>query len=219
MDNVVQINPEVRDPALNDIVRVEVIFATTASSKFVGQCVLHYRASKVPENQPFSVCASELTDGIEAAWSGLVTQVSSVIKLSHIEVHGVTDKTASFSKTYDKAGSGTAGNMPAQCAALLSLYTAKAGRFYRGRNYWPGFGKAGHDGGHWDSSLVKNLQTFGNALRSIKGDTGTCQWEWGVYHVQDPKNPSGSPTTQINDVTNVVVRPIAATQRRRVDID
>lgn len=106
-------------------------------------------------------------------------------------------------------GEVAAQDLPPNCAVLVSKTTNFRGRATRGRNYWPGFIAEGSvDGvGQIDSDDLAGLQdAFANwgAELVLEG--------YPVVILHDETSPITTPTL----VTNFVVSPTIATQRRRL---
>lgn len=106
-------------------------------------------------------------------------------------------------------GEVAAQDLPPNCAVLVSKTTNFRGRATRGRNYWPGFIAEGSVNGlgEIDADDLAGLQdAFANwgAELVLEG--------YPVVILHDETSPITAPTL----VTNFVVRPLIATQRRRL---
>jgi hypothetical protein len=96
--------------------------------------------------------------------------------------------------------------LPLQTAGLISWYTARRGRSFRGRTYLGGFCENFSSGAHIDSTLHTAIAAFADDLLSTSNYLGIIsRYESGV--LRDPGI--------ITPITSRVVHDLWATQRRR----
>jgi hypothetical protein len=103
--------------------------------------------------------------------------------------------------------------LPLQTASLVTWYTARRGRSFRGRTYIAGWTEGGSDGAHMQSSDHTSFANFCDAMLAIDPPLG-------IISRYEP-NPSPPPSSVlrnpgiITQVTSRVVHDLWATQRKR----
>ena len=116
--------------------------------------------------------------------------------------------------------------LPTQVALLCSLRTGQAGRRKRGRLYIPGYGVDQMDNGRPRDPLVSTVQGIANQFLALYGAGGSDGLqEWGVFSRVNGGTPiPGTSPVQygppwflegFTPITEVIVRDVWATQRRR----
>lgn len=116
------------------------------------------------------------------------------------------------------AGSLSSESLPPQDAAVATLRTGIAGRSRRGRHYWAGLTESSQNHGAIDSAWVAAVQTYYDDLVAALGSGGSnADYEWGVWSKKlgEPSPHVYNLTSGFRPITEVVVRDIVRSQRRR----
>jgi hypothetical protein len=128
------------------------------------------------------------------------------------------------------AGSGSGDALPPQCALVVTLKTALAGRRHRGRVYVTGWGEGDQVAGVWQSSILTTLATTWNTFMTAYAVVApTSGFRLGIWSFRTASgcipNPNASGHTRIDPpdaaqaftaVSSYVLRNTVYTQRRRV---
>lgn len=118
-------------------------------------------------------------------------------------------QTATYTTGFPIAGLVSADLLPYQCACVVKVGTAYAGRSYRGRMYLPGLSEsAANPGSIFSPTVVNAYQTCYEDLLAALGSGGSnADYTWVVY---SKKLSASIP------VTSVAVRNVVRNQRRRM---
>jgi hypothetical protein len=168
--------------------------------------VFHYQvsASTGPTSDEAASLANEWVNSAKASYLALL---SVLYNMQEVKVRGVSDPTQGFDLSSTGNG-GQAGEVsPAQNASLAILRTAKFGRSFRGKTYFPAQAETAFSSGSVVPGQVSNIATyFGDAATLVSGSPIVATFVLGVY---------SKTLLQFNVFTGHTVSPFAATQRRR----
>jgi maltose-binding protein MalE len=129
------------------------------------------------------------------------------------------------------AGTDATGDLPPQCAWVLTLYTNQIGRRKRGRVYLPGWTEGKQTAGNWGATDLTSMNTAIASLVNEYGPTHTDPtFQWGIFSEREaigcepaaahPHPPvrvdPPHPELAFTPLDRVVARGIVYTQRRRV---
>lgn len=177
-----------------------------------GACVLHWAQTggTIPNADPY-VIATNLAEFVQEKFSDVwAFHANSDAFVTCTLANRISPANGPVGNDFTaQAGGLTSESPPAQVALVLSKYTNLYGKSYRGRNYIPFIADSQHDDGQLKQSYVTATQTYWNALYVGTKSIGTGQQEvfCGIYSRE---------LNQINAVTNLIIRPVLRTQRRRV---
>ena len=115
-------------------------------------------------------------------YQGVRAHMTDQLHLVNVRVQDLTSAPyRTLDISFNEAGLNSNHALPAQVAAVLSLYTFQAGRSGRGRIYCPGFTEVDNTStGVISTDLKSDLETYGAALVSGH-DIGDLHYELAVY--------------------------------------
>ena len=213
--------------AVNSLVRAVMRFTTVAGGNSIGQVVLHYLITKVPAQTDLAAFMVVLRSSLFTNnWNAGLGKIMPVT-LQWADVVGyflmidtatgdvVTVDEASVPANYKGALTNLTG-VPRQCAALTRWTTARQGRSFRGRSFWPGIAKDDHTAGQLDGDAVTAMNKWADACTCVSNTGGTITASLAVFSRLGQER-GGVRIPFATPVTNGVVDPILRTQRRRVD--
>lgn len=147
--------------------------------------------------------SAKITGNLTASCLTSTSSDFTLIEVDVIKLDG-TSGTRTFPIASGIQGQG-GGDYAPQVATLIHLGTGLRGPARRGRVYLPGCAENAQTAGTITSSLVTSMQTAWDAFLTNMATDG---YGWGVLSIVN---------ADIALVTDVVVRPRVATQRRRND--
>jgi len=176
--------------------------------------VLHYRIDNVAGGDVFaSDVALALGTGLAVPYKNIIAVQATYRGVECRVVNVPKPLPAAYGSAFGAGpGLGTGGVLPRQTSGIITLRTELGGPFGRGRIYLPfppvvandpaGVPTVGHQNlmTAWGQAAIK-VYTVNNV-----GNTGACTATPVLYH-RDLKTYS--------QITNIVVRPVWATQKRR----
>lgn len=126
-----------------------------------ANAIAAFIADKANDNHPTVSFQASLTDNVRLAQVGL-------------RDIGVANQPEVFNDTTPIfTGTNTGDPIPVQTALVATLRTALAGRSYRGRIYWGGFGEGSNTtGGQPTAALATIMQGFTSTLVTLTGIAG-----------------------------------------------
>lgn len=199
---------------------VQVTLNWTAGSTVMTN-VLHARKTSPPAiDQAFANTIDSAIKGLMSGAGNVLTFQGTVISFRNVSVRDVS--TANLAK-FDGAGAalpgtGTGNVLPSTVALCVTHRTARAGKSFRGRSYFPGIIVSATDGsGHISTAAQTSIVAFYNSVRTTLNSNGLVL---AVAH-PDTYNTALPPVISIpgftTDVTASVSRNLnLETQRRRV---
>lgn len=190
--------------AVNDI------YSVTVDTVVKGehcQNVFHYRESTAETG---TIPAENLAEGfvaaVEADWLAILSDQAA---LACVYVRRVQPTpSVAYTRIWNEVGTVAEEPIPTTSAALITWYSATAGKRTRGRNYFPGTPESFQDGGLLEAAAITLIQTLADTLADpiAAGGGGTGVWELCVY--------SRTNLTGV-DVIESVVRSNLGTMRSR----
>jgi len=191
--------------AVNDVVQVTAFFRDGQSA---AQVVRHYRLTAVTEDDDLTAMSSLMTF-LGTHWTNVIevnsTASAGMVCLTAQKV--MTGASRIFSAFFGAANGQVLGEAnAAQLAVLVSLYTASTEAYGRGRMYIPFPAEANSEGGVILNTVADDLLLAVGPMLIDFTDSADNEWSPVVY---------GRSVEQANRITDYVLRPVLATQRRR----
>jgi hypothetical protein len=178
----------------------------------VGEVVVHHKVKTVTDTDTQDVAEAHLSAIAEAVQEILTVANRNVTVCYVISTHrvaGPSGTTRYFTRFLGMTGGLESGSsMPAQTAVLVSKYSDTNTRSGRGRMYWPFI----------NSTLVNSGQINNSALLTLDG-------KFELLLLEDMVNGGGNTMEPVvysrtdtlgRVITDIVVRPVLAMQKRRV---
>lgn len=190
--------------AQNDIFRVALRGLGPQGQVLVN--VFHYRQEgDLILDEPGEDFVQAWQDEVQAFFLGCISQAC---QIDRIEVRGVTNPLYGFDFDYSPPvlGGQSGDACPPQTACLISWRTGLVGRARRGRTYmWPP-SESTQAGGAINATQIANLEGFITAAIALPTTLEHTGWQMMIHSETAAGN---------NPVTQGIVRPIMATQKRR----
>jgi hypothetical protein len=205
--------------AVNDVSKIALVHSLVGAD---GDIVVthHYRQTTDGNGKnPAAIQVALANAWLEDAKPEWLLSLSDRVVLETIQVRGVSEPLFGVDIAVGEAGDLPPvglGNAPYRTAPVVSLRTGLIGRSYRGRNFLPPPNETDIENGILESILVTLIETYyANAMTINFADPALDEWKLTVY----------SPTLSLinenvtdNLVTNVIVRPVAGSQRGRQSV-
>lgn len=150
---------------IGDIWRIAII-STVNGQENVN--TFHYQTTFEDVPQTPQQQSDTLADAMELEvtlnYVQLIAQTDTIDK---IVVRGITHPTIGTENILGVNGSNVGDLLPAQSALVVSKSTAKIGRSYRGRNYYPSGTESQQSDGFWSAARVLAVETFASAVVAL----------------------------------------------------
>lgn len=194
---------------------VEGAFTITLGSR-VAHVVQHWR---IPAGTPVTpALADAIFSPVAASWvSTIGAQCSTDTVLQNLQLRDLRTAGMALVSSTAAGGAGTAvgDRLPNQIAICLTMRTARAGKAFRGRNYWPGLSEsASAPGGVLTAGAHTSILAFCNGYLTAANRNG-CQlvvMHRPLFGIDGSITVPGS----IENATAIVLRDdVLDTQRRR----
>ena len=208
-----------------DVLRLIIAFGAINAAKPFSRNVFHFVLKGITGSPTFAAVATEL---LNQAFNALKTGTASKAAVMNYgathsfqkpEVINLTDSTESTVGNMTAPGTLTspAGLIPLRSAAVMSKATAKRGRSFQGRAYWPAPDEKTQQAGVMTADAVAAFQGTATALRELslaRVNTGASAAE-SVYSPTESKKTGALVTTPITANT---MRGTLGSQRRRQSV-
>lgn len=189
--------------AVGDIYRLTVRGLVGADD---NENVWHYQVS-ASAGPTVDEAASLANAWVNSAKTAYLNLLSTVYGMAEIKVRGVTDPSQGFDLTSTGAGTVAGEVSPTQNSTLAILRTARFGRRYRGKTYFPAQGESIFSNGSVVPGQVTNVATFfGTANTLVSAAPIVATFLLGVYSKK---------FSEFTVYSGHSVSQFAATQRRR----
>jgi hypothetical protein len=206
--------------AVGDILEVITVIATLDQ---IGEIVWHAQVSALVAGTPTDFSVAFYVDAqLQAHWKPILSNQCTYRGVSCRILNRIPTLAANYQNANAGLGTAVGFSLPKQTCGLIKWTTGNAGRAFRGRSYIP-FPPATFDGadgtptGPYLAALTANQGPFwgsGPVNVTEGGNIGTIVP--GIYHRKAALVPPPLART-ITPISNFVVRPLWATQRRRGD--
>jgi len=220
------VGPSFGQAATGDVWRVIVQFGAKNAAKPFARNVFHYTLSKISGSPTFAAVATELLKQLftalasPSAGSGISNLYNSSYSFRNPQVRSLKTSTDSLDGSNDQDGNGqsTTGLVPLRSAVVMHHGTAKAGRSFSGRTFWPAPDETEQTAGALISAAKTFAENTAGSLTSLDlsaaGGAGS-KGELSVYSPTQSKKASAIVATPVSSLT---IRNVMGSQRRRQDV-
>lgn len=184
--------------------------------------VMHFLLTKVSGSKTFAAAATGLakyifsqigTDGskLAGAYNPNVSFKGPIVR----SLNTSTDEYQGPQSQAGTTGSAT-GSVPLRAAVVMHKGTAKAGRSFSGRSFFPAVDETHQRAGSLDAATVKRFQDFSDSLVKFQDpDDAATEYTFGVY---SPKQTKATGSNVVTPVSSLAMRTIQGSQRNRQHI-
>lgn len=208
-----------------DTLRVVLAFGAKNASLPYARNVFHYVLKGLTGSPTFAAVATELLKQLFAALvsvngnAALAKLYGSSYEFRNPTVQSLVSSTDEISGTNVQAGTNTnnQGSVPLRSAIIMHKGTAKSGRSFAGRTFWPAPDESVQGAGSLGASNTSLAQTTAEAMRalSLTAINNGAAADQSVY---SDKLSKANNMIVATPVTTNTVRPVMGSQRRRQDV-
>ena len=223
--------PQLGQVAAGDVLQAVIPFGLKSGSPF-SHNVLNFNVKTITGTPALVTVAAQLAAGIKRLMEKKSTQEKSTsFRSAYGPTYGFTGGSVrSLTSTDEETGlemdvtgddAAPTGLVPLRSAMVMSISTAKKGRSYNGRNYWPAPDESRQTGGNLNDLIRERVASVGlgmmlfNATADTSGVTGFA-FELGIYSRKLSKQNNVVVWTP---ASGVKARDILGSQRNRQDVD
>lgn len=208
-----------------DLYRVAIAFGLKNASKPFARNVFHYVLKGITGSPGFATVATELLKQLFLALSAgtnsnaIISLYGSTYNFRNPVVDSLVESTDSLSggNTADGNNSGATDLVPLRTAIVSHKGTAKRGRSFNGRTFWPAPDEDTQAAGTFTQDNLKFVQGTVDAMRELDltAINANAEAAQSVFSAKQSKSTGSNVATPI---TSNTARPVFGSQRRRQDV-
>lgn len=208
-----------------DLYRVILEFGAKNASLPYARNVFHYVLKGITGSPAFAAVATELlkqlflTLGVNGAANRLTIAYPPTYEFRRPKVQSMVEATDSFDGSNVQAGvnGSSQGSLPLRSAFVFHKGTAKAGRSFSGRTFWPAPDEHATGAGIMASDAITGANATATAMRnlSLAALNNGASTDLTVYSPTQSKKTGSNVATPLSSYS---ARAVLGSQRRRQDV-
>lgn len=209
-----------------DTWRVIIQFGAKAAAKPFSRNVFHYVLKGISGSPTFAAVATELLKQLfkqlasPSSGSGISNLYPNTYAFRNPQVRSLVSATDSLdgSNDQDGNGDGTAELVPLRSAVVMHQGTAKAGRSFSGRTFWPAVDESTQRAGSFTGQSKQLATNTAGGLQVLDLSAAGGSSSQGILSVYSPKLSKAASSIVATPVSSTTIRNVFGSQRRRQDV-